>query len=504
MVKHVLQSVSFAIAFCASCCALSSCVKLFVEPQPERPNMPPSSTLSNLPASNDTLPALATLNWDGHDDDGFVVAFQYQYTTYPMGKSKGDSLVHDWVTTDQHTTAITFSSPDPLNRQVFRVRAIDNSGNIDPTPATRTFYTLQTISPVTKILSPTSGTEFYVVPQTNYWFPGVVVTVSAQVPWTPNPALQGSTIIQYGWSADNGPVHWVPAADSVVTVAPQDFKQPLTGTHTIHVTSQSNTLMIDSVGATISVNLVQPTFQKDIVILDDTRTDVSVRNVPKTTIDSFYVAIFGANNTYSIDIRDLQTRAFPSRTVLGYYKLAIWHHDDSNMPFYMGNDVAIKTMEDYLHVGGNLIICGTRTWERWLPPADPTLGLPHPFYFEPGSFVRDFLHINAGDQSAFLGSFSEATGVGGFSDVHVDTTRMNSGYPQYGKPSWVSVVAERGPYTRVLLTFKDQDAHATGLPCAIRYYGDTYNITWLGFPLWALKFDDAQALAQQILKNVGY
>lgn len=495
---------ALAFAFLVTCCVLSSCVKLFVEPKTELPNMPPSTTLSNLPANNDTLPALTTLYWDGHDNDGFVVSYQYQYTTYPLGNSRGDSLVHDWVTTDQHSAGITFSSPDPLNRQVFHVRAIDNSGNVDPAPATKIFYTLQTISPVTTILSPTSGTEFYAVPQTNYWFPGVVVTVTAQVPWTPNPVLQGSTIVQYGWSADNGPVHWVPAADSVVTVSPQDFKAPLTGTHAIHVTSQSNTLMIDSIGATITVKLVQPTFQKDIVILDDTQVDVSVRNVPKTSIDSFYVAIFGANNSYTIDVRDLQTRAFPSRTVLGYYRLAIWHHDDSNIPFYMGNEVAIKTIEDYLHVGGNLIICGTRTWEHWLPPADPSLGLPHPFAFQPGSFVYDFLHIYAGDQSTFLGSFSGATGVGGFSDVEVDTSRMNPDYPQYGKPGWVSVAAQRGPFTRALLTFKDQDPHVTGLPCAIRYYGDTYNITWLGFPLWALKYNDALTLAQEILKNMGY
>jgi hypothetical protein len=483
---------------------MPSCVKLFVEPKPELPNAAPTTTLSNLPATYDTLSPLVSLYWDGHDNDGFVVAFQYQYTTYPMGKSAGDSVVHDWVTTDQHWGAITFSSPDPLNRQVFRVRSIDNSGNTDPTPAERVFYTLQTIAPVTRILSPTTGTEFYAVPQTNYWFPGVVVTISSQVPWSPNPALQGSSIIQFAWSADNGALNWVPVEDSVVTITPQNFKSPLTGTHTIHVTSRSNTLMLDSVGATITVKLVQPTFQKDIVILDDTQTDVSLRNVPKTSIDSFYVAIFGYGKPYTIDVRDLQTRAFPSRTILGSYKLAIWHHDDGNVPFYMGNDVAIKTIDDYLHVGGSLIICGTRSWEHWLPPADPTYGLPHPFMFQPGSFIRDYLHIDAGDQSAFLGSFSGATGVGGFSSVEVDTSKMNSGFPQYGKPGWVSVVAQKGPFTRELLTFKDDDPHATGLPCAIRFYGDTYNITWLGFPMWALKYNDARTLAQQIMQSMGF
>jgi hypothetical protein len=484
---------------------LFSCEKFLVpEPKPEQPNTAPTTTLANLPAADDTLNSLTTLYWDGHDNDGYVVAFQYQYTTYPLGPSQGDSLVHDWVNTEEHMAAITFSSPDPLNRQVFRVRAIDNLGNVDPAPATRVFYTLQTITPVTKIVSPTTGTEFYAVQNTSYWFPGVVVTISGQVPWSPNPALQGSVIIKYGWSADNGPMHWVSAEDSVVTILPQDFKQPLSGDHSIYVTSQSNTLKIDPVGAGITVKLVQPTFEKDIVILDDTRTDASIRNVPKTSIDSFYVAAFGYNNSYTIDVRDLQTRAFPSRTVLGYYKVAIWHHDDGNIPFYMGNDVAIKTMTDFLHVGGKLIICGTRIWEHWLPPADPSYGLPHPFFFDVGSFVRDYLHILAGDQSTFQGSFSGATGVGGFSDVAVDTSKMNPDFPQYGKPGWVGVVAQKGPFTREILLFKDPDPHATGLPCGIRYYGDTYDITWLGFPLWALHSDDARTLAQQILRSIGY
>jgi hypothetical protein len=482
-----------------------SCEKLLIpEPKPEQPNAAPSTSLANLPAANDTLSSLTTLYWDGHDNDGYVVAFQYQYITYPLGPARGDSIVHDWTNTENHLAAITFSSPDPVNRQVFRVRAVDNTGNVDPVPATRVFYTLQTIAPATKILSPTTGTEFYAVSKTSYWFPGVVVSISAQVPWSPNPVLQGSVIIKFGWSADNGPMHWVPAEDSVVTISPQDFKQPLSGDHSIHVTSQSNTLMIDPVGATITVKLVEPTFQKDIVILDDTRTDASIRNVPKPRIDSLYQAAFGYNNSYSIDIRDLQTRAFPSRTILGNYKLVVWHHDDGNIPFYMGNDVAIKTMTDYLHVGGKLIICGTRTWEHWLPPADPTYGLPHPFSFSAGSFVHDYLHIEAGDQSTFQGSFSGATGVGGFSDVSVDTSRMNAGFPQYGKPGWVGVVARKGPFTREILLFKDEDPNVTGLPCGIRYYGDSYDITWLGFPLWALKSEDARTLAQQILRSMGY
>jgi hypothetical protein len=296
----------------------------------------------------------------------------------------------------------------------------------------------------------------------------------------------------------------VPARDSVVTIPPSAFAQPFTGTHTIRVQCKDNTQLIDPIGTSITVALVQPSFQKDILILDDTREDISLRNVADARVDSFYLAIFGFNNHYVIEQRDMLTRAFPSRRILGDFKLVIWHHDDSKAPFYLGNDVAIRTIQDYLHVGGNLILSGVRLWEHWLPPADPILGLPHPLPFTQGSFVRDFLHINAGDQSGFQGTFTGASGVGEFSDVEIDSSKMNPDYPQFGKPHLVGVVVEKGPFTREILRVNGGDPYAAGLPCAIRYYGDTYNISVVMFPIWSLKSDNAQTLAQQLLRGMGF
>ena len=349
-----------------------SCVEVY-EPELENPNNPPSTSLANIPGDLDTVNALVTLQWDGHDDDGYVVAFQYQYTTYPVHGLSLDSIVHDWVTVEGHAATISFSSPEDVNRQVFRVRSIDNTGNVDPTGATRVFYTQRTSIPSTKILSPITGTEYYFSTQTSYWFPGIVITVSGQD--------EDGFIIEFGWSVDGGNVHWVEARDSVITIAPSEFPQPYTGTHVIKAMSKDNTLLIDSVGASITVALVQPTFQKDILILDDTREDISLRNVPDAKVDSFYLSIYSYNNHYTIDQRDMLTRSFPSRKILGDYKLVVWHHDDSKAPFYLGNDVAIRTIEDYLHVGGNLILSGVRLWEHWLPPADPSLGSPASYSF---------------------------------------------------------------------------------------------------------------------------
>src|SRR5690606_29753141 len=105
-----------------------------------------------VPVEGDTLFALVTLHWDGEDDDGFVERYEYRYITYHV--DQGDSVVTEWQETDATSLTLSFESSDRLNRQVFQVRAVDNEGAVDPTPATRTFFTKQTILPEAEIVSP--------------------------------------------------------------------------------------------------------------------------------------------------------------------------------------------------------------------------------------------------------------------------------------------------------------------------------------------------------------
>lgn len=472
----------------------TSCVNM-LDTKQAKENNPPNTTLANIPVENDTLYALVNMSWDGEDNDGYVIAYEYQYVTYPLGSSLGDSIVHSWSKTELNSLTLAFSSPDDLNRQVFRIRSIDNSGNVDPTPAQKIFYTNRTTAPTTTILSPRTDTEFFATQQTSYWWPGVTVTFTGQD--------EDGFILEYGWSADNGPMHWVSAQDTVVVIKPQDFASQLNGDHIIKVVSKDDTYLLDPVGASINVTLVEPSFSKDILILDDTREDVSIKNAADADVDAFYREIFTYKNL-SIDERDMKTRAFPSLRILGDYKLVVWHGDDSKVPFYLTNTKAMTNIEDYLHSGGDLVICGTQIFDPWLPEADPITGLPHPIPFAPGSFVYDYLHIHQGELSNIEGTFIGAAGIGEFSSIEIDPTKMNPSYPQYGKPHLVQVVVEEGPFTRGILTFQGEDPYAKALPCGIRYYGDVYDICFLGFPLWAIKQDQAKVLAGEILKSMGY
>jgi hypothetical protein len=108
------------------------------------PNMPPETYLANVPTSNDSVhpyPYRLAFSWDGGDEDGVVVGFEYRWDE------------RAWTYTELRSDSFDFESPDLLNRHIFEVRAVDNLDARDPTPASRIFFTRQTELPETAIVS---------------------------------------------------------------------------------------------------------------------------------------------------------------------------------------------------------------------------------------------------------------------------------------------------------------------------------------------------------------
>lgn len=137
----------------------------------ESPNFPPETMIANVPAEGDTLFPLVKLYWNGGDADGFIAAYEYRYISYHL--TKGDSEVFNWVRTDKTSQTITFSSSDEINLQKFEVRAVDNEGAVDPTPAQKHFYTPRTIPPQVTILKPMVDDQYFVLEQTTDWWHGI-------------------------------------------------------------------------------------------------------------------------------------------------------------------------------------------------------------------------------------------------------------------------------------------------------------------------------------------
>ncbi|MFZ0389071.1 MAG: hypothetical protein WAN36_01325, partial [Calditrichia bacterium] len=150
---------------------------------PADPNLPPNTTLANIPVEGDTLFALMTLHWDGEDADGFLTGYEYRYITYHMSDSTGgtitDSLVQDWEFTRATSITIPFESSATLNYQRFQVRAVDDDGMRDPTPAEKLLYTVQTVFPQSEIFVPADQQQFFVKENTTDWWQGVPLSFNA-------------------------------------------------------------------------------------------------------------------------------------------------------------------------------------------------------------------------------------------------------------------------------------------------------------------------------------
>ncbi|ARA92063.1 hypothetical protein AWN76_002020 [Rhodothermaceae bacterium RA] len=138
-------------------------------------NQPPTTQLSvrdsslvdNL-AGADRLTSSVMVSWTGDDPDGYVQAYELRY--YDEGSTPPDT----WSLTSRNDTLILLPIPrgERVADVVFEVRAIDNEGLKDPTPA-RTVYPIQNSPPTLRL------SRFELPPDTTF------------------------TIVSFAWDADD-------------------------------------------------------------------------------------------------------------------------------------------------------------------------------------------------------------------------------------------------------------------------------------------------------------
>lgn len=458
-----------------------SCEKPISEPNP---NLPPNTTLSNIPVYGDTLFPVIDVTWDGEDFDGYIIGCEYRYITTHL--YQGDSIVKPWQFTKDEILHIVFESSDSLNKQRLQIRAVDNKGDVDPTPAELILYTPRTSYPITTIESPLDEETFFVLPQTTDWWQGIRLTYTAYD--------KDGKVVNYAWSVDDGPWNWT--EDTTVFITPENFSQPLSGLHKIVVISKDNTDLLDPYGDTVKVNLIEPSFEKPILIVDETDENQFPRSA-KThdeEVDSFYTKIFGTEDSW-----DLINKNYLPKNLIGKYKMIVWHADNplSTKPHFFPQYTEI--IQDYLNVGGKLILSGWRilksfAWDENFPKNFPA-----------GSFVRDYLHINVADETGmFPSDFTGPHGVGEeFSDARVDENKLKS-FPYYGKLSQVGIVSERGGFTKIIYSYVGNNIDYAGRTVGLRYYGTSYDLIVLGFPLYFIQEEDAKQMGKEMLINMGF
>lgn len=459
--------------------------------QPANPNQPPNTTMANIPVEYDTLYALVTLHWDGEDNDGYVTGYQYRYITYR--EFFNDTTYQDWVDTNVTSITLPFFSDDSIsNHQWFQVRAVDNNGEHDPTPAEKELFTEKTEFPSTYILYPRNGNYYFASENPTDWWEGVQLDFYGT-------DLDGD-IIEYGYKVDNGDTLWT--TDTTVVIPPSMFEEPLTGPHTITVAARDNTFLVDPKGKSVTIELIFPTFEKPILIIDATsETNGSFpASIPQPTdeeVDQFYERIFPGSESW-----DLKEKGWPPPEVLGNYKMAVWHSD--HIPFTKPHTIANYTDEikDYMNIGGTMFISGWRILKSF------AWDDPFPVQFPEGHFVNDYLHIVSVDETPIMGDCIGMLGIGeNYSDIKIDSVKL-AGFPYNGKLSYVNLIRTAAGFTDGIYSYNNDPQSSyyqyRGIRTGLRYYGTAFDAIILGFPMYFVEEESAKVMVQEILDQLEF
>lgn len=447
---------------------------------PANPNLPPNTILTNIPPANDSTNSyfpILEIHWKGEDTDGFIKGYEYKYITKHL--CRGDSFYTSWTFTEEGHNTIIFESSDTLNLQRFMVRAVDNDGDCDPSPAERLFYTPLVVAPETEISSPHDGDTFFVLPSTSDWWEGIPLLFTG---YDPDP---GGVVVDYSYKVDSKSwSDW--QTDTSVILIPSHFDS-LSGSHTIRVKSRDNTGIEDPTPAEIEIVLLLPNMGKSILLVDDTRDGVgSPENPTDEEVDSFYKDIL---NSYEYDEWDLSDSTL-TKNALANYRIIFWHADhkqDHRLPRYT------NLLQEYLSVGGKLFLGGWRVLFNLREE-----GQSFPIEYAPRSFVYEYVHIRwANENGDFMGDFLGTTGV---CSLTVDTLKLSpfrTAFPN-------AFVLLEGAFTEPILYYKSlaEDPGFEGKPCGIFYRGTVYDVVFLGFPLYYINEDDAKEFIDIILAEL--
>jgi len=486
------------------------------------PNTSPNTILTNVPPAGDTLAAVQTLHWDGTDEDGFVPGYEYRYrSVYFRSDGSVDSTgwkpegEDGWRQTDQTSLRIAFDSQGEVNKQIFQVRALDNEGMTSEVDE-KVFYTSRSLAPVAEVGAPSGGSQRLATPdgETTDWWQGVRLTYTASDP------NEDGEVVEYAWAADDGPWHWT--EDTTVVVGPQAFSQPIGGEHTLRVRARDNTDLV-SEPVTARFELIQPSFENDVLIVDETNESaVPFRsdslNATDADVDQFYADAFGVPD--ETDWWDYQQRGAPSREKLAQYGLVLWHGDNEFNDTNNAHNLPQHTdlLAEYMDVGGDLIMSGWQMLASFAPQEFGAIDQVN-HTFPDTSFVRTYLHIREARQPAlpsFQGAdFRGARGTGAFRKVLVDSTKLDGISPYdanparpnvYGYPIQINTISEPAGFTEATYRYLSRTGKADfeGQPVGLRYRGTTFDAIVFGFPIYFLRKDDAQALGEDVLQSMGY
>jgi hypothetical protein len=442
------------------------------------PNLPPETTVF-VQGDLDTVSYRVHLYWFGSDPDGFISGYELRFI-FP-GENP-DTV--GWDLTPKSDSLFSIYTPSGFSMPRFEVRAIDDQGRKDETPAVQEFR-FRNEAPIVRLLGMPP------VPDTTF--------ASVTISWSASDIdgeLGGMTFRTW-LSGNEAAAHVLPAGTTTFTFPSDDFRAAngmfVSGPDTLFVQA------IDDGGragapASYTWFVKAPTTGSEarLLLIDD---------VQNALVDSLYVngvarAIPGDLYT----VLDLQ-RSNPFRSakdVEQTFKLfdAVMWYRETNLGFSTLLQMAQPGFEAYLRTGGNFYLNGLNliAGERANGPLTP-------------SFVTEFLGSD-GFIKALVSGRTDSTAAWTLevrdtlnSDVYQDSlssTQIYNGMRGFlvRDPSWIAFYARPGMIT---------PGHPYPLPVAVRVPQSSGGKALVfTFPLrGADGFRSAPRVLQKVLADLG-
>ena len=281
----------------------------------------------------DTVRYAVKLYWWGQDADGEVIGFYYQWTL-----DGADPIDTGWTFTAAKNKEFILPVPNGYAVQTFWVKAVDDKGNEDPSPATQSF-------PVSNSM-PSVAFEEDALPDTTlpavsfYWHgtdPEGDATVAYYVLWLDG--QEDTPVIVAGADTTLGPEYITSYGDRTAYLRAVDESQGSSTvvSHTWHVIAPvGEVLLVDDVPASVAGAATTDAFYRGVV-------DSLVPAHEYTVFDVASQGAFRSPREISL--------------ILPLFKQVVWYGDTRSTPS-AGLAMGQSGIAEFLDNGGSLYVEG--------------------------------------------------------------------------------------------------------------------------------------------------